>query len=66
MINGIYALNSTFYTGTDKQPDTITLFFHSPKEEVNVYQKMATANWIGYIPLVGTIGGVQRVYHAVK
>jgi len=65
---GIYHYQNRFYTGTDIQPDTLSIFvkFKDDKESFHVRHKHAYANCMGYVPILGSFTGVARIVNAVK
>ena len=65
---GIYRYNMDFYTGSDLQPDTISVFVKAGSNENSFQIKHlnALANWCGYFPIVSTFTGLIRIVTSVK
>ncbi|MGK5595485.1 MAG: hypothetical protein ACSNEK_09035 [Parachlamydiaceae bacterium] len=63
----MYKYNNQFYTGTQIQPDTLSLFIKtSGKSSLYVADATAPANRIGVLPVVGSFAGIIRINNAVK
>lgn len=64
---GIYNWQRTFYTGTDVQPDKISLFVKQKKEDhLAIINKQPLANWLGYSVIVSSFSETARIVKAVK
>ena len=58
----------TFLTGTDDQPDTLTIFVKSSKNSTSfsACHLHAPANLLGCIPVVSTFTAIVRIVNSVK
>jgi hypothetical protein len=61
-----YKYNQTFYTGTDIQPDMLTVFVKNEKQHLLPLVNMPLANRMGYYPIISIISGAARIVNAVK
>lgn len=66
---GMYRYSNTFYTGTEVQPDALSIFVKKDKNESSlfIYDAEPLANICGKaIPVIGSFTGVLRVIKSVK
>src|SRR5437868_6294893 len=64
---GMYRYNDCFYTGTELQPDTLSLFIKKDKNSLLICNAEPTANLIGKcVPIVGSFTGIVRIKNSAK
>ncbi len=63
-----YRYHDIFYTGTETQPDSLNFFVKMKKGENSFLAQhaMPLANWMGYMPIIGSFTGVARIINSVK
>lgn len=67
MTLNMYDYNTTFYTGTEMQPDVLHVFVKSDKKRhIHSINAVPLANLCGIMPILSCFTGLIRIINAVK